>query len=232
MSKFSFEENQLKVLSNFASINPQMLVESDKFTVMNGSKSVVANYPFSTKLDFPSFGLYDASDFLAIINAMKNSQIEVKDKSLNITSGSDKLTYFTTAAELVPKVPDTDKVFQNLDYDLDFSLSADRLAVCLKMASLLKAAFIFFETDGKRIRITIGNELESSSNNYEVYVEDGIKKNQLVEAVRIALADFKILPGEYQVGIARKEVKGNNKYFSKWSNLNGVTYFIATEVVK
>lgn len=231
MTQFNFEETQLKVLANFATINPQMLIEPDKFSVISPSKSVLANYKFTTPFNFESFGLYNTSDFLSVLSAMKKAQIDVKDKLLYITSDSDKLTYYTSAKELVPKVPDTDSVFNSLIYDIDISLPADRLAIALKMSPLLKAEYMFFETDNKRVKITIGSELESSQNSFEILVEDGIKINQLSEPVRIALADFKVLPGEYKVGIAKKEVKGKFKYFSRWENLNGVTYFIATEAL-
>lgn len=233
--KFNFNEEELKILANFSSINQQMLVEPDKFSVMSVSKAVLANYPFTTPYTFSSFGLYNTSDFLSLMSVMKKAQIEVKPKCLSITSDQDRLTYYTTAAELVPKVPDTDKVFASLDYDLEFSLPADRLSIIMKVIPQLKAKFMFFETvelnNTTMVRITIGDELETSATNYELFIKDDVKINKLSEAVCISLEDLKLLQGEYQIGIARKEVKGKTKYFSKWANLNGVTYYVATEAV-
>jgi len=233
--KFKFDDEELKILANFSGINQQMLVEPDKLSVISVSKAVLANYPFVNPYNFTEFGLYNTSDFLGLMLAMKNAEIEVKPKCLSITSNSDKLTYYTTAPELVPKVPDTQKVFASLDYDLQLSIPADRLAIIMKMASMLKSKYMFFEKldlNGKSmVRITVGDELETSANNYELFIENGVVINNLTEAVRISMEEFKILQGEYEVGIARKEVKGKIKYFSKWANLNGVTYYIATESV-
>jgi len=236
MSKFSFDEQELKVLANFASLNQQMLIEPDKFSVSTISKSVIAIYPFANPYPFQPFGLFDTSDFLAIIQAMKNSQIEVKYKFLNIIGDAEKFTYYTTAEDLVPKVPDAGAVFANLDYDLEFSLPADKLAGMMKMSAYSKAPYLFFEADsingGPRfVRMTLNDDLENASNNWQRTITDGVKVNKLEEAVKIAMVDFKILPGEYEVGIAKKVVKGKNKYFSRWSNLNGATYYITTDAV-
>lgn len=233
-TKFNFDEAQLKVLANFSSISQQMLVEPDKFSVMSVSKSIIANYPFTTPFDFESFGLYNTSDFIGVISAMKKSLIEVKDKYLSITSDSDKLTYYTTAKELVPNVPDTTVVFNSLEESVELSLPADRLAVIMKMASMLKSKFMFIESatinNKQLVRITIGDELETSANSYELYIDDATINN-LNEAVRISFDEFKLLGGEYKLSIGRKEVKGRMKYLSKWANLNGVTYFIAANTV-
>lgn len=229
MSKFSFEESAIRVLANFASINPSMLVEPDKLTVMNIPKSIVASYPFEKPYDFDSFGLFDCADFLAVLSVMKKATIEVNDKCLTITADGDKLTYYTTAKNLIQEIPDVNVLFNGSTDQLDFALPADRLAVMNKMVSILKSKYIFFESDGKRVRITIGDELESSSNNYELLIEDGIKTNCLTEPVKISIVDFKVLAGEYNIKIAKKEARGKTKYFSKWDNLNGATYLIGVE---
>lgn len=235
MSKFNFDEQTLKILGNFSTINPSMLVEPDRLSVMNLSKSVVGMYKFDKPYSFDSFGLYDTADFLSVLSAMKKSQnmnIEDKDKYLLITSDNDRLTYYTTAKDMILKVPDIDVLFKDANFEMEFSLPNDRLAIIKQMASILKSKFLFFETDNKRIRITVGDELESSSNNFEVFIETGIVKNELSESVKLPLADFKIINGDYTIKIANKIVKGKSKFFSQWKNLNGVDYLVATESSK
>ena len=70
--------------------------------------------------------------------------------------------------------------------------------------------------------ITIANELESSNNSYELFIEDDITTNELSEPVKIELNDFKILPGEYKIALSTK--------ISKWANLNGATYYLACSI--
>ena len=235
MSKFTFDEQTLKVLANFSSINPSMLIEPERVSVMNVSKSVVGTFKFDTAYKFESFGLYDTADFLSVLSAMKKSQnmsIEDKDKFLLITSDNDRLTYYTTAKDMVTKVPSIDALFKDSNFEMEFSLPNDRLAIIKQMSSILKSKYIFFETDGKRVRVTVGDELESSTNNFEVFIETGIDINQLSEPVKLPIVDFKILTGDYTVKIAKKVVKGKSKFFSQWKNLNGVEYLISTEVSK
>jgi hypothetical protein len=221
MNKFIPDDKTTKILANFATINPSILIKPDQLEVLSTSKSVIAKYPFPTPFTFEPFGLYDLSDTLGILNAMTKPEIEVCDKYINIIgSNDDKVKYFTTASELVPKVPSLNKKLATLTWGLEFQLTADKLAIIIKMASILKSKYLFFETDSKKIRITVGDELDSSCNNYEVFVGDGITTNNLTSPIKIAIVDFKVLPGEYEVKISER--------MTSWANLNGVTYYIST----
>lgn len=222
--QFMFSTSELKILGNFGSINQSIVINPDKIEVINVGSSVIAKYPYDTPYNFDSFGIYEISDFLGILNVLNKPNIEVKDSYLNIIgSNNDKVRYFTTAKELIPKVPSIEEKFNKMNCELQFALPADKLAYIMKMASILKSKFIFFETENDRIRITVGDDLDSSANNYELYVEDGITNNVLDKPVKISIEDFKILAGEYEIKISKK--------ISRWTNLNNVVYYIFTSVV-
>jgi hypothetical protein len=222
---FCFSDAQINILKNFAGINKSILIEPDKLSVISEAKSVIGKYDYDTPYDFDAFGLYDCDSFLAIHNAMTKPEIEVKDKFINfIGSNNDKARYFTTASELVPKVPDIESKCAKLDFELDFSLSSGHLAQLVSMSQVYKAKYIFFETDGKKINLTVGDALESSGNNYVVQIEDSIRSNKLDEPVKVALADFNILKGDYEVKVSKK--------ITKWTNLNNVVYYITTDTKK
>jgi hypothetical protein len=217
---FNFTETEINVLKNFASINPSMVFEGTGFKVINNSKSVIGLYPFAKSYDFPTFGIYECSEFLTALGAMDKPQIEVEAKQITIVDGTNRLTYYTTATDLLPVVPDVGSKFSKLDCELEFTITADKLAYLLKMATILKSKYLFFESDKKCIRITAGDELATSQNNFEALIEGGITANRLTAPVKIILADFKILPGEYAVKLSPK--------ISKWSNLTGIDYFVGT----
>lgn len=217
---FSFSETEINVLKNFSTINPSMVIDPTGFKVINNSKSVIGNYPFAKAYDFPVFGIYETSEFLTALGAMEKPQIEVEAKAINIVDGTNKLTYYTTATDLLPAVPDVGAKFDKLDCELEFTITADKLAYLLKMATILKSKYLFFESDKKVIRITAGDELATSQNNFEAVIEGGITANRLTAPVKVILADFKILPGEYAVKLSTK--------ISKWSGTNGVDYFVGT----
>jgi hypothetical protein len=155
--------------------------------------------------------------------AMQKPTIEVHDKYINIVgTNNDKVKYYTTASELLPKVPDFESKIKTVDWALKFQLTADKLAVIFKMVSTMKSKskYLFFETDGKAIRLTIGNELESSGNNYDIVITDGITANKATKVIKIPLVDFKILEGEYEVRVDER--------ITVWTNLSGVEYYIST----
>jgi len=215
---FQFTEKEITVLKNFAGVNPSMIVDAKGFKVINNSKSVIGFYDFDKEYSFEDFGLYETNEFLTIIGAMGNPEIDVNEKYLTIANGKDKVKYFTTAQNLLPKVPNVANKFKDIECELQFTISADKLNLILKMAGILKSKYIFFESDKKKIRITAGDELESSGNNFEVVLEEGITANNLKEAVKITLADFKIIPSEYKVELSTK--------ISKWTSTLGVEYFV------
>lgn len=221
--QFMFSTSELKILGNFGSINQSIVINPDKIEVINVGSSVIAKYPYDNAYDFEAFGIYEISDFLGILNVLSKPNIEVKDSYLNIIgSNNDKVRYFTTAKELIPKVPSIEEKFSKMNCELQFALPADKLAYIMKMASILKAKFIFFETVNDKILVTVGDDLDSSANNYELFIEDGITNNKLDKPVKISIEDFKILAGEYEVKISKK--------ISCWTNLNNVVYYIFTSV--
>ena len=224
MSSFAFTETEINILKNFAGINPSMIVYSDRFEVLNNAKSVVGKYAFEKPYDFASFGIYEMSEFLSVLGALKNPEIEVSDKFLTIKDGSSKTRYFTTAQDLLPKVPNIEKNFANVECDCVFDLPADKLASMFKMAAILKAQFVFFETDKKKVRITVADELESTNNSFEVTIEDGIKVNELKKSLKIPLSDLKILPGGYSVELSSAKI-------SRWESNLGVNYYIGVAVL-
>jgi hypothetical protein len=221
MSNFTPNEKTIKIMKNFAEINPSMLIEPTKLSVINSAKSIIANYVFETKNDFTQFGLFDTNEVHNIIKALGKPEIEVFDKYINIIGANDdKVKYFTSAANLVPVVPNLDDKFSKVNLDLEFTMSAEKLAIIAKMQNLLKAKYLFFESDTNRVRITIGEALESSYNNYEVYIEDNITTNNIDGFVKILTSDLKLLAGEYKIKMSSK--------ITKWINVNGVSYYITT----
>ena len=218
MISFNYSEAEINCLRNFSTINASMIMEPEGFKVINTSKSVIAYYSFEKPYDFESYGIYETSDFLAAIGAMSTPQIEVNPKYLTITDGTSKLKYFTTAKTLLPEVPDVATKFNKLTYDLDFTITADKLAALLKMATILKSKYIFLESVDKNIRITAGDELDSSNNNYEILIDVGVKASTLKTPAKLLLTDFKIMPGEFKVLLTPA--------ICKWENMSGIEYYI------
>lgn len=217
-----FSDKDLKVLANFASINPSLIVYGDKVAVINASKSVVGEYRFEEPFKFKSFGLYECGEFLQAYQAIDKPSFEVFDKHVLISGQSDRLIYYTSPENVIPVVPNVSEKFNKVECDLVFSLSADKLAILNKMAGILKTKYLFFESTEAGVRLTVSDELESSANSYDISVTENIQTNNLTTPVKLALADFKVLPGDYEIKLSSK--------ISKWSNTAGVEYYLGTSV--
>lgn len=220
-----FTETELLILKNFASINNSQIIHPDGFKVRNNAKSVVAYYDFANPYAFEAFGIYEIGELLSVLQAIKDPTLTVKEKFIVLQSESEQIKYFTSPLEVIPDVPDVTKKFAELECEIKFDLPADKLAMIFKMANVLKAKFVFVESDKKDVRLVVANQLESSNNLYEVQLK-GVTSNVIPkgEGFKIPLIDMSLLPGDYTVELSTKNI-------SKWENHNGVAYYIGCKAI-
>lgn len=230
MSKITLPSELINLLKNFSVINPSVLIKSTETVVRNNSKSCIGIYRYKDELplgDVTEIGLYDTGDFLSIYSAYKQPEFEVNEKYITISEGKSKVKYFTTAKSMIPEVPFDEKTgkykiegkFAKVTPEADFVIPQEKINILMKMATLLRSEYLFFESVDGVIRITVANELESSDNTWEMTIEDDIKKSELPFPVRIVLAEFKVIPADYRVEIASDGI-------TKWSSNVGVDYYI------
>lgn len=222
---FTFKDTEIAVLKNLSSINPSMVIEPTRFSVINESKSVVSYYQFDDSYDYEEFGIYEVPEFLSVLATLKNPTIEPKEKYLIIGDTNSKFKYFTTSKDLLPKVFDVKSKFAKVKCPIEFDISSEKLQLIYKTANILKADYVFVQSDEKKVRLTVANELNSSSSSFEITIEDGIKTNELADKViKIPICDMKLYQGDYTVQIAEK--------ISCWKNIMGnLEYYIGTNVV-
>lgn len=221
----NFTDSELAVLKNFASINPSMVIHKDRLEVINNSKSTLASFTFDKEYDFEEFGIYVVPDFLQAIGAFKNPDLDVKSDHVLIKDGNQKIKFFTTPTNIIPKFQDLGPKFKKLTPELDFDLPGDKLAMIFKTASILKADFLFFEsTDDGEVRITITNDLKSSANSFEVVIRENVRTSDLSGMViKMSVGELKLVPGDYKVQVSTKQI-------SRWESYNGIDYFIGCKL--
>lgn len=230
MAKITLAQETINVLKNFSAINQSVLIKTTDAVVRNNSKSCIAIYRFNDELDLggeSEIGLYDTADFLGIYSAYKTPEIEATDKFITISEGKSKVKYFTTASTHIPSVPYDAKTgkyniegkFEMVECEMDFVIPQEKINILLKMATLLRSEFLFFESVDGVVRITVADELESSNNTWEMTLEDDITKSELTTPVKMNLQEFKILPSDYQVKISSAGI-------SFWKSNLGVDYYI------
>ena len=227
--KFTFPDKVKEVLKNFTMIHPSMVVYPNKVEVINYAKSVIGTYNFDEEMPFEGeIGIVETNELLSILNTFKEATIAKSEKYLAIAQGNFRTKYFTTAKMLLPKVlihgkhskEDITSKLDQIGPELDIVLSAENLAVLIKTSNLLKSKFIFFETDGDDVKITVGNDINSSSNSNTLTLKpEDIKVNKLPKVVKINMNDIHLMPLDH-------EIKIHSAGITYWKNSVGVEYII------
>lgn len=222
---FKLKEQDVAILKSFSTLNSSMIINPEKFSVVNSSKSCVAFYIPEEKYDFQEFGIYEMTDFLAALGTLKNPEITDEEKYLVISSNGQKFKYFTTAKDLIQPAKINIEKIDAVEFGLEFDLSAEKFSMLMKSANIVRASNVFFETSKKKILITVAEELASSNNSFEIPIEEGITKNDLKEPVAIPISDMRLLPGDYTVKISNK--------ISKWTHQGcNLNYYIGVNKAK
>jgi hypothetical protein len=212
-----FKDQEINVLKNFATINPSMIIFNDGFKVINNSKSCLGFYKFQEAYDFAQYGVYDVPKLLTTIGMFKAPEIDVKDKYLLITEEDFSVRYLSTVQDILPVVPDVASKFAKVDLSMEFDISADKLNILFKAASVMKCENMFFESEKGKIRITVSDKLEPSNDSFNVTIDTGIKTNNLAAPIKIPVAELNLFPGDYSVKISDK--------ITRWDNFIGTLHY-------
>jgi hypothetical protein len=242
MTKFSFQENELVVLKNFAQINPNIVVLPDCLRVRSESTVIYGMYEFEHPYDFEYIGIYDSLNFLSVLSLYKKPEIEVvENKYIIISEGDTKFKYQIHAKELILKDHEQ-KMYSkeqlqkadDMECNLGFTISQEKFTFLMKSANTIDAKYLFFESETGGIRITAGDSMESSNDTFDILIKDDIEYNALEGMVMVAVSELKLIPSEYKIKI-RKVAKKNGDGFhlgSYWKSSLGVKYMIGMKNVE
>ena len=90
----NISDDTLKVLQNFASVNPNLVLKpGQKVKTISEAKNIMATAEITE--DFPvEFGVYDLNEFLSVHGLIENAALTFDDKSLTMSNGDQKIKYF------------------------------------------------------------------------------------------------------------------------------------------
>lgn len=225
---FKFNETQLMVLKNFCNISPTIILKKNSFVCVNEpARTCCGIYEFEESLDIDQIGIFNMPEFLAYVSAYKNPDIIVNDNYLTIKEGNAKNTYYTMTENLLngKPLPDYKGKAPTLPFECEFTLSSEKLNMLLKMTSVSKSDFVFFQNDNGKLKVILGDDIAGTSNTWELTIDDDlITTNNLTKVIRVNVAEFRVILTDYIVKIHPSII---------WMKNNiGVDYFIGTSVVK
>lgn len=225
-------ENTIKILQNFATINPNIVVNANEkvLKTVSEAKNIMASATTEDVFDC-SFGIYDLNEFLSAINLINIPTFNVDSAKINVKGGDGKhsLNYFCANPEILtyPK-----KTIQDPNYEVEFTLTLANVMSLKKAASVLGFdTFSLTKESGKYDIVGSVSDLSNkSSNAYKLTV--GECKDDSEFSFDFSINNLKMIPNDYVVSLS-------SKLISRWAPSKDtssfttpppkITYWIALE---
>jgi len=214
-------ENTLSVLKNFSSINPNIIIrEGTTIKTISEARNVFAHA--SVTEDFPkAFGVYDLNEFIGVLSLVDSPQLKFEDSYVIVSdsTGRSKVKYFYSAEETLT-TPTKDVTMPVVD--VSFELTNETLNKLKRAASTLGHEEVSIRGVDGVLELSIVDSKNSTSNVFSIDV-DGEFPSDVTFNFIMNIANLKILPGDYAVGISSKLI---SEFSHKEMN---VKYWIALE---
>jgi len=217
----------LKVLQNFATINPNIVVEEKTklLKTVSEAKNIMAIAEISEDIS-ASFGIYDLNEFLSATRLIDKPTFTFGDQMIEVKSesGTEGLDYFCSNPEILthPK-----KDIKDPTYEVCVVLSDAQITQIKKAASVLgcETVSLTHEAGDSKIWAVVSDPTNKSSNAYRLEIADGRDYVDIpVFSFDYMISNLKIVSGDYTVSLSSRRI-------SKWALINAgsITYWIALE---
>lgn len=190
--------NTRKILANFAGINPSIILKAgNQINTISVGENIFASATIAE--DIPhQVGIYSISEFLKALSLFGDAaETEITEDRAIISEGRRKLSYTWSPQDILTEAPEN---MPNLPLDVEFNLSAAGLKDVISGAGVLQLDTVKFVSDGKTIMFNAGSSKNVDSNSYEFEIgPDPLGK---AYSVNLAVANLKMIAGDYSVGFA------------------------------
>jgi hypothetical protein len=191
----------LAVLKNFAAIQPNIVFKAgNELKTIAEAKNIVAKATITESIP-QDFGIYDLNDFLSSMSLFSNPSFafSADGKSATLSEGKSTMTYFFSDESSLT-FPQKDVAMPAID--VSFTLTQDTLNALRKATSLLSVNTISVEDAGSGIVVRVKDPKNSTSNSYGTEVDGNNNGHKF--KFHFDIANFKLIPGDYEVGISGK----------------------------
>ena len=203
------------LFKNFAGINSNLLLKNgNKLATISAQKNVMADATVGET--FPDFAIYDLNEFLGAMSLFEDPELTFQDKHVSISQGSMQIKFFA-ADPTVLTAPQKAITFPTAE--INFDISADKLSMIQRTASVLRAADVSIVGDGSTITIVVGDKKNATGNSFS----EPVGSTDKTFKVNLKVENLKMLPGDYNVSISSKKI---SRFKSTSSDL---VYYVAVE---
>lgn len=213
-------ENAMQVLKNFATINPNIVIEQGNvIRTLSEGKNIFGKA--IVDLDFPvKFGIYDLNEFLNVLGLVDEHSLTFNEKYVvvNDNVGLSKVKYFFTDTDYLTT---SNKDIAMPSTEVKFNLTNDTLNKLKRAASALGHDVVSIRPNNGAISLTVFDKDNPTSNSFTIDV-DGSYEGSDFDFI-ITISNLKLIPKDYQVEISSKLI---SHFINKESN---VEYWVALE---
>ena len=212
-------DNTLSVLKNFASIQPNVVLnEGNVIKTIAEAKNVMAVATLDQSFD-KTVGIYNLDEFLSVLGLVDDPDLNFHDDFVTVQgNGRSQVKYFYSDASILTSPA---KDIPMPEAEVKFTLDEATLNKVRRAAGALgHEKMTITSTDGG-IKLTVVDNTDSTSNAFDIVVPGTCDSEDFMFVMNIA--NLKLIAGDYDVEVS-------SRLISKFSNKNAdVVYYIALE---
>jgi hypothetical protein len=193
-------ENTIKLLKNFAGINPNMVFKAgSSIATIAEAKNIMASATVAET--FPQeFGIYDLNEFLSTLTLVDDPELSFSDDSITIKDGKTSIRYFYASMDLLT-APSKQVTMPNPE--VTFILSEDTLNKIRKASAVLGHANIEIKGENGKIIVNLTDAKNASANKYSIVVDENNACKEVFSFIMV-ISNLKMVSGDYTVEISSK----------------------------
>lgn len=213
-------EKTLTVLKNYATINPNVVINSGNvIKTISEAKNVLSTA--KVDVEFPQqVGIYDLSEFLNVLSLVDSPRLIFEDNNFLISDGSGRtrIKYFYSDIDMLT-VPTKD--IKMPECEVSFSFDRETLSRVKRAASVLGHTELSLSVVDNVLQLSVIDQNDKTSNVFSIDV-DGEYKDPNFNFV-FNISNLKMVDDDYRVDISSKLIS----HFV--NDISGIQYWVALE---
>jgi hypothetical protein len=213
-------EKTLQVLKNFASINPNVVLnEGNIIRTVSEGKTILSRAALEQEFD-RTVGIYDLNQLLTSISLVDGARIKFEEHNMLIsdTTGRSRIKYFYSDLDNLTK-PSKDIVMP--ETNVTFTLTKDTLSKVKRAASAFGHTEMSVSVVDKVVSLAVIDSKDSTSHVFSIDVEGEYDVENFSFVYKID--NLRMLEGDYDVNIS-------SRLISHFINKNfPIEYWVALE---
>ena len=194
-------ENTLKVLKNFASINPSIkILQGNVIATVAETKNILAKATIDA--EFPQdFGIYDLKEFISTLGLVDKPRLKFDEKFVTISdsTGRSKIKYFFDNTQEKGK----SEVIMP-EAQVKFELTHDTLLKIKKAAGTLGHDQVTVTPSNGTLLLTVCNMENPTSNAFIIEIDSELQPADVDFNFIFNISSLKLIQGDYDVEISSK----------------------------